>query len=135
MNEKLDASQILFESVCRPEDIIDAIKTGNIKNTGLLQEDENRYSGNTKMLKAKEIINLDAIGNPMTAVPHAGGLQSCVLAEKPCFSVVRGDMVQILNTHPQSGGMHWLTISTVRCPKDTVNVYDSAGGFIISLLR
>ena len=59
-NEKLDASQIIFESVCRPEDIIDAIKTGNIKNTGLLQEDENRYSGNSKMLKAKEIINLDA---------------------------------------------------------------------------
>ena len=28
--------------------------------------------------------------------------------------------------------MHWLTISTVGCPKDTVNVYDSAGGFIIS---
>ena len=42
-------------------------------------------------------------------------------------------MVQILNTHPQSGGMHWLTILTVGCPKDTVNVnvYDSAGGFII----
>ena len=53
-----------------------------------------------------------------------------MLAEKPCFSVVRVDMVQILNTHPQSGGMHWLTISTVGCPKDTVNIYDSAGDFI-----
>ena len=45
-NEKLDASQIIFESVCGPEDI---------KNTGPLEEDENSYSGNTKMLKAKKI--------------------------------------------------------------------------------
>ena len=41
------------------------------------------------------------------------------LAEKPCFSVVHGDMVQILNTgtHPQSG---WV-----------VHIYDSAGGFVV----
>ena len=40
-NEKLDASQIIFESVCRPEDI---------KNTGPLEEDENTcsYSGKQK---------------------------------------------------------------------------------------
>ena len=29
-NEKLDASQIIFESVCRPEDIIDASLNPNI---------------------------------------------------------------------------------------------------------
>ena len=46
--------------------------------------------------------------------------------------------MQILNTHPQSGGLRFLSISTfkfqlqfltVRCPKDAVNMFDSAGGF------
>ena len=62
-NEKLGACQIILASVCRLEDIIDAIKTGNIKNIGLLEEETNiyMYSGNTKMLKTRKIINLDAI--------------------------------------------------------------------------
>ena len=34
--------------------------------------------------------------------------------------------------HDESAGMHWLTILTDRCPKDIVNIYNSAGGFIIS---
>ena len=37
------------------------VKTGNIKNIGLIEEETNTYSGNTKMLKARKIINLDAI--------------------------------------------------------------------------
>ncbi|KAL5516139.1 hypothetical protein EMCRGX_G001410 [Ephydatia muelleri] len=50
------------------------------------------------------------------------GLQNTVLAAALQGCIVGGEeFVQVLN----SGGNHWLTISTIGCPYSTVNIYDS----------
>ena len=58
--------------------------------------------------------------------PTMDGLQSCTYAEKPCFRPVTDYFVQIVNTHPRTGGQHWVTISTYTDPTSpAVKLYDS----------
>ena len=56
--------------------------------------------------------------------PHIGGLQATwVFISEECQSVgtPEGDFVQIVNVC----GNHWITLSNIGCPKDTVTLYDS----------
>ena len=65
--------------------------------------------------------------------PRAGGLQPCLYAARPCFQYSVSEFIQILNTHPIQKGLHWILLSSFMCPKDTVKIYDSAGGRYIGL--
>ena len=59
--------------------------------------------------------------------PLAGGLQSCLLSQRPCFGTPTLPFVQILNLDPLGRGTHWVLLSNFNSPtKGTVNVYDSA---------
>lgn len=56
--------------------------------------------------------------------PYIGGLQATwVFISEECQSVgtPKDDFVQIVNVY----GNHWVTISNIGCPKDTVTLYDS----------
>ena len=44
--------------------------------------------------------------------PNIDGLQSCCYAQKPCFRSTTDTFIQILNTHPKGGGLHWVTVPT-----------------------
>ena len=44
--------------------------------------------------------------------PNIDCLQSCCYAQKPCFGPTTDTFIQILNTHPKGGGLHWVTVST-----------------------
>ena len=52
---------------------------------------------------------------------NIGGLQPTILSENFQFSIQKEEFVQILNVN----NSHWLTISSIGCPKGTINVYDS----------
>ncbi len=52
---------------------------------------------------------------------NSGGLQPTILSENVQFSIQKEEFVQILNVN----NSHWLTISSIGCPKGTINVYDS----------
>lgn len=56
--------------------------------------------------------------------PNIGSLQStCIYAVESCTNAINRSesFIQILNV----GGCHWVTVSNIRCPVDTLNVYDS----------
>ena len=56
--------------------------------------------------------------------PYIGGLQAAwVFISEGCHSIgtPKEDFVQILNV----GGNHWITVSNVGNPKDTITIYDS----------
>ena len=55
------------------------------------------------------------------AYPHTGGLQPPILRETLGFAIKKGEFVQVINVHH----CHWITVSTIGCPKGQVNVYDS----------
>ena len=58
--------------------------------------------------------------------PTLDGLQSCCYAEKPCFRPTTDTFIQILNTHPKDGGVHWVTVATYESPvSGAVRLYDS----------
>ena len=42
--------------------------------------------------------------------PLLEGFQPCVYAATPCFKPVVDNFIQIVNTHPQSGGQHWVML-------------------------
>ena len=50
--------------------------------------------------------------------PTLDGLQSCCYAEKPCFRPTTDTFIQILNTHPMDGGLHWVTVATYESRKE-----------------
>ena len=50
-----------------------------------------------------------------------GGLQPTIFCQNHRWDVMRTEGVQILN----NSNMHWLCISTMSCPTDVVNIYDS----------
>ena len=59
--------------------------------------------------------------------PNIDGLQSCCYAQKPCFRPTTDTFIQILNTHPKGGGLHWVTVSTYENPvSGAVKLYDSS---------
>ena len=59
--------------------------------------------------------------------PNIDGLQSCCYAQKPCFRPTTDTFIQILNTHPKGGGLHWVTVSTYENPvSGAVKFYDSS---------
>jgi hypothetical protein len=61
---------------------------------------------------------------PAKQFPDIGGLQAvCVFAPEGCQRVGTPEQsfVQVLNV----GGNHWIIISNVGCPKDSVVIYDS----------
>ena len=58
--------------------------------------------------------------------PVTGGLQSCLLAQRPCYSTPMHPFVQILNLDPRGRGIHWVAISNFHCKPGTVKIYDSA---------
>lgn len=64
--------------------------------------------------------------------PHEQGMQSVLYAAKPEFQPASGPFVQIVNTHPNDGGLHWVCFSNFNCDAGVVNLYDSAGGSYIS---
>ena len=66
--------------------------------------------------------------------PNIDGFQSCVLAETPCFRPVADNFAQIVNTHPKTGGLHWITITTVNADicSANVNLYDSGLSYRVS---
>ena len=43
--------------------------------------------------------------------PYDEGMQSAYYAVKPEFLPVSGRFVQIINTHPNDGGLHWICFS------------------------
>ena len=49
------------------------------------------------------------------------GLQPTIFCQNHRWDVMRTEGVQILN----DSNMHWLCISTINCPADVVNIYDS----------
>ena len=54
--------------------------------------------------------------------PHIAGLEPVVLAQSLAMSPApNSELVQILNTN----GNHWMVVSTVGCPANTISVYDS----------
>jgi hypothetical protein len=56
------------------------------------------------------------------AYNHNPGLQSVVLAHCLAFTVMKGkEFIQILHT----GNHHWITISTIGCQSNEVDVFDS----------
>ena len=55
------------------------------------------------------------------AYPHTRGLQPPILGETFGFAIEKGEFVQVLNVHRY----HWITASTIGCPKGQVNVFDS----------
>ena len=63
---------------------------------------------------------------------HDEGLQSVLYAGKPEFQPVFGRFVQIINTHPNEGGLHWICFSNFNCDDGIVNLYDSSGEIYIS---
>ena len=65
--------------------------------------------------------------------PSIGGLQSCLLAQRPCFSSPILPMLQIINLDPQGGGSHWVLLSTINCNPGYVEIYDSVHGRRLSL--
>ena len=55
------------------------------------------------------------------------GMQSYCYAEKLCFRPTTDTFtfIQILNTHPKDGGLHWLTVATYENPvSGAVRLYD-----------
>ena len=59
--------------------------------------------------------------------PNIDGLQSCCYAQKPCFRPTTDTFIQILNTHPKGGGLHWVTVLTYENPvSGAVKLYDSS---------
>ena len=65
-----------------------------------------------------------------TAVPPLVGyaaLQSVLYAAKPEFQPVSGRFVQLINTHPNDNGLHWLCFSNFNCGDGIVNLYDTSG--------
>ena len=57
--------------------------------------------------------------------PNIEDLQSCCYAQKPCFRPTMDTFIQILNTHPKGGGLHWVTVSTYENPvSGAVKLYD-----------
>ena len=55
------------------------------------------------------------------AYPHTGGLQPPILGETLGYAIEKGEFVQVLNVRH----CHWITVSTIGCPKGQVNVFDS----------
>ena len=48
-------------------------------------------------------------------------------AQKTCFRPTTDTFIQILNTHPKGGGLHWVTASTYENPvSGAVKLYDSS---------
>ena len=64
--------------------------------------------------------------------PNVQGMQSVLYAAKPEFQPVSGSFVQLVNTHPNDGGLHWICFSNFNCTDGVVSLYDSAGGTYIS---
>ena len=64
--------------------------------------------------------------------PNVQGMQSVLYAAKPEFQPVSGSFVQLVNTHPNDGGLHWICFSNFNCNDGVVSLYDSAGGTYIS---
>ena len=59
--------------------------------------------------------------------PTINGLQSCCYAEKPCFQPTTDNFIQILNTHPKDGGLHWVTVATYEnSVSRAVRLYESS---------
>ena len=47
-------------------------------------------------------------------------------AQKPCFQPTTDTFIQILDTHPKDGGLHWVTVATFENPvSGAVRLYDS----------
>ena len=58
--------------------------------------------------------------------PTTDGLQSCCCAMKPCFRPTIDAIIQIMNTHPKDGELHWVTFATYESPvSGAVRLYDS----------
>jgi len=53
--------------------------------------------------------------------PEIGGLQRTTLGQTLTYAVERGEFVQILNVR----GNHWITISSIGCAPNHLNIYDS----------
>ena len=51
-----------------------------------------------------------------------------IQVSKPELQPVSGPLVQIVNTHPNDGGLHSICFSNFNCNKGVVSLYDSAGG-------
>ena len=45
---------------------------------------------------------------------------------------ISGKFVQIINIHPNDGGLHWIQFSNFNCDDGIVNLYDSSGEIYIS---
>ena len=58
--------------------------------------------------------------------PHDKGMQSVIYAAKPKFQPVSGRIVQIINTHPNDGGLHWICFSVFNCDYGIINLNDSS---------
>ena len=64
--------------------------------------------------------------------PYDEGMQSVLYAAKPEFQPVSGRFVQIINTHPNDGGLHWICFSNFNSDDGIVNLYDSSGEIYMS---
>ena len=64
--------------------------------------------------------------------PYDEGMQSVLYAAKPEFQPVSARFVQIINTHPNDGGLHWICFSNFNSDDGIVNLYDSSGEIYMS---
>ena len=60
------------------------------------------------------------------------GVQSVLYAAKPEFQPVSGRFIQLINTHPNDGGLHWICRLNFNCDDGIVNFYGSNGSTYLS---
>ena len=76
-----------------------------------------RHIAAAQMLLKKEIPKVDGF-------PKVDGLQLPTLAEAGRCNIMVGEGIQILN----DSNKHWICVSTIGCPPNTINIYDSLCG-------
>ncbi|XP_065682897.1 uncharacterized protein LOC136071707 isoform X1 [Hydra vulgaris] len=116
-SEEIDASENIILQPDNTEESIEWIMLDN--NLPVIPQTEIDTIENNDMLTD---ISINAAQKILLNQFHMqSGFQDTILGEKYMFREEKNDFVQVLYT----GQYHWITISNVNCPADTIFYYDS----------
>nr|XP_047123076.1 uncharacterized protein LOC105846387 [Hydra vulgaris] len=116
-SEEIDASENIILQPDNTEESIEWIMLDN--NLPVIPQTEIDTIENNDMLTD---ISINAAQKIILNQFHMqSGFQDTILGEKYMFREEKNDFVQVLYT----GQYHWITISNVNCPADTIFYYDS----------
>lgn len=83
-----------------------------------LDEEDKDALANNKWLSDKHIHAAQKLLKKK--FPHIGGLQPPILSQTGQWQVMSSEGIQILHCRN-----HWICVSTIGCPENTINLYDS----------